>query len=100
MRYRDPNTGGCKDQKLARFDLLPWDSLWRVAELYGEGAKKYDERNWELGYPWSLAIAALHRHLAQFCMGDDDEDHLAAVVFYALALMRFEESYPEGDDRS
>lgn len=88
-----------KEHKLARFDLIPWDSMWRVAEQYGRGADKYDARYWESGYEWSLAIAALHRHLAKFCLRENDEDHLAAVVFYALALMRFEDSYPEGDDR-
>jgi hypothetical protein len=25
--------------------------------------------------------------------------HLAAVIFHALALMHFEDHYPEGDDR-
>jgi hypothetical protein len=98
-RYVDPETGGEKEQKLARFDLIPWDSMTRVAQRYGTGAEKYSDRNWERGYPWSLSIAALYRHMAAFCEREDNEDHLAAVVFHALALMRFEEEYPEADDR-
>ena len=88
-----------KGHKIARFDLIPWDCMWRVAERYGAGTELYADRGWEEGYEWGKAIAALHRHMAQFCMANEEEDHLAAVVFYALALMRFEESYLEGDDR-
>lgn len=99
---------GVKGQKLARFDLLPWDALAEVAEHYGRGAKsgggKYDDRNWERGYAWSLSFAALHRHLAAFWNGEDiDPDsgspHLAAVVFHALALLAFARRFPEHDDR-
>jgi len=98
-------TGGEKATKLARFDLIPADALWQVAELYGAGAAKYADRNWEKGYPWSLSIAALERHLALWKDGEaaDPEtkaSHLASVVFHALALMRFEAAYPELDDRS
>ena len=97
-------TGGAKGKSLARFDLLPWRELWEVAELYGVGASKYKDRNWEKGYAWSLSHAALHRHLAQFWNGEsvDQETkcrHLTAVIFHALALMRFEKDFPDLDDR-
>lgn len=91
----DPTTGGEKGSKLARFDLLPYDALWQVAEQYGRGAEKYASRNWEKGYDWGLAHAALQRHLAQFWNGEDvDEEtgglHLAAVAWHALALLTFQ----------
>ena len=97
-------TGGKKETRLARFDLLPWDQLWHVAELYGKGAEKYAVRNWEKSYDWSLSFAALHRHLVCFWEGEslDSETqchHLASVVFHALALMRFDQENPELDDR-
>lgn len=97
-------TGGEKGSKLARMDLLPWDQLYHVSELYGNGAIKYSERNWERGYKWSLSYAALHRHLAQFWAGESmDEEtkchHLSSVIFHALALMRFDQEHPELDDR-
>lgn len=103
-RVVNAQTGGEKGQKLARFDLLPWDSLWTVAELYGVGAKKYEERNWERGHDWSLSIAALGRHYALFAAGEDLDPetglpHMAAVAYHALALLRFMEQHRDLDDR-
>lgn len=34
-------TGGQKGSKPARFDLIPTEPLWMLAELYGKGAEKY-----------------------------------------------------------
>lgn len=101
------DTGGTKGQKLARFDLLPVEALWHVAELYGEGAKKYEANNWMRGYDWSLSFAALQRHALQFWAGEDVDDesakcHMAAVVFHSLALLQFwldQETYGRFDDR-
>src|SRR5690625_7397406 len=56
------DTGGQKGSKKARFDLIPVVPLWEVAEVYGKGAEKYEDRNWERGYDWSLSFAALRRH--------------------------------------
>jgi len=90
----DPKTGGQKGSKLARFDLIPPDALWELAEVYGRGAEKYDDRNWEKGYKWSLNVAALQRHLHQWLMGEDvDPDtecmHMAQVAWHAFALLTF-----------
>jgi hypothetical protein len=48
----DPVTGGVKGQKLARFDLIPVNPLWELAEHFGRGAQKYADRNFERGYDW------------------------------------------------
>ena len=98
------STGGQKGKKLARYDLIPVHPLWDVAELYGRGALKYEDRGWERGYAWSLSYAALMRHLQQFWDREslDKETgspHLAAVVFHALALLEFSATHPEFDDR-
>lgn len=105
VRMVDETTGGAKGQKLARFDLIPPGPLFRLAERYGEGAKKYGDRNWELGYSWSLNFAALCRHLFAFWRGEDiDEEtgahHLDAVMWHAFTLREFVETHPEMDDRS
>lgn len=97
-------TGGEKGSKLARFDLIPQGPLWQVAELYGKGAEKYAERNWERGYPWHLSFAAMQRHGSQFWSGENRDPEtgchpLAAVIFHAMGLMEFEETHPEFDDR-
>lgn len=100
------STGGQKGQKLARFDLIPPDALWVLAELYGQGAKKYADRNWELGYEYGLSLAALQRHLKLWEMGEKDDietgmPHLASVIFHAMALLHFElnpDKYGNFDD--
>lgn len=104
VRVTNAETGGAKGQKLARYDLLPADALRQVAELYGRGAIKYDAHNWRKGYDWSLSFAALQRHAWQFWGGEtyDDETgchHMASVAFHALALITFEMTHPELDDR-
>lgn len=98
------STGGEKGSKLERYDLIPVGPLAHVARVYGAGARKYADRNWELGYDWSLSYAAMQRHANQFWGGEwaDAETgcpHLASVIFHALALMEFHETHPEFDDR-
>jgi hypothetical protein len=104
VRVKNEKTGGEKGEKPQRYDLVPWDQMDKVAELYGRGAQKYAPRNWEKGYDWHLSFSSLMRHATQFWNGESyDEEthchHLASVIFHALALMRFEESHPDLDDR-
>lgn len=95
QRITDPVTGGQKGSKPERFDLLPWDALEEVARLYGRGADKYEDRNWEKGYGFHLSMAALMRHLVKFWQHRKDYDdetkchHLASVVFHALTMLTF-----------
>lgn len=103
-RVVNPETGGAKGKKLARFDLLPAGPLTQVAEHYGKGAAKYADRNWERGYDWSLSFAALQRHAWAFWQGEDFDPetgshHLAGVAFHALALLEFGRTHRELDDR-
>lgn len=109
------STGGAKGSKLARFDLIPEDVMWKLAELYGRGALKYEPRNWERGYDWSLSYAAARRHMALFWQGEDFDKHapecaedcvlhtgahhLVCAMFHLAALVKFGETHPEFDDR-
>lgn len=98
------STGGQKGRKLARFDLLPPEALWALAEHYGKGAEKYEDHNYRRGYPWSWSYAALQRHAQAFWSGEDvDEEtgshHLVAVAWHALTLYLFGLEHPENDDR-
>jgi hypothetical protein len=84
--------GGHKGVKDARFDLLPVDALWQVARVFGEGAKKYAERNWERGIPRSSQKGALDRHLALYWAGENNDPetglpHLAHVAWHALTML-------------
>ena len=91
IRVVDPTTGGEKGSKLARFSLIPRDFLWALAEHYGRGAQKYEDRNWERGYRWSLSVDALDRHLTAWLLGEDNDpetgsSHMVAVAWHAIAL--------------
>ena len=93
-RTTDPVTGGQKGTKLARFDLIPPEALWELTEVYGRGAQKYADRNWEKGYKWGLSVAALLRHLFTWLMGakrdEDGNHHLAQVAWHAFTLFTYE----------
>jgi hypothetical protein len=88
------NTGAKRDTQTdkPRFGLIPPLALKRVATLYARGAQKYDEHNWVKGIPASRCYESMMRHAFQFGAGDTDEDHLAAVVFNALAIMHYQEA--------
>jgi hypothetical protein len=103
-RIVDPTTGGAKGQKLARFDLIPPDPMWQLAEVYGLGAKKYEDDNWLKGYRWRLSIGALLRHVFMFLRGEytdaeSGKPHLAHAMFHCCALMEFHRLGRGTDDR-
>jgi Domain of unknown function (DUF5664) len=95
IRTTDDTTGAQKGSKLARFDLIPPEALWGIAEVFGRGARKYADRNWEKGYRWGLSVAALQRHLHSWLMGEsiDQETgahHLLQVAWHAIVLFTYE----------
>jgi hypothetical protein len=103
VRIVDAQTGGEKGSKLPRFDLIPPEATWALAEHYGKGCAKYSDRNWERGYKWGLSVAAMQRHLHQWMMGEsyDSETkshHLIAVIWHAIALFVFEQRGLGTDD--
>jgi len=92
------------DKGKERFDLLPVLPLMEVAQVYTMGAEKYEDRNWEKGMKWSRIFAAMLRHAFKYWAGEvrdkeNGQHHLASVVFNAFALMEYERTYPELDDR-
>lgn len=98
--------GGQKfDGGKVRFDLLPPGPLFEVAKVYTIGANKYAARNWEKGLSWGRVFAAMMRHAWNWWRGErhdpeDGQHHLASVVWCALALMEYETTHPELDDRN
>lgn len=55
-----------------------------VAKHYEEGAKKYDERNWEIGIPLHCYMDSAVRHYLKYRRGDDDEPHARAFLWNIL----------------
>lgn len=103
-RIINAKTGGEKGQKLARYDLVPGDALWALAEHFGRGAEKYADRNWEKGTAWSLNFAAAQRHMWEWWGGENIDDetgssHLIAAAWHMFALFHFMNTRPELDDR-
>lgn len=104
VRATDPDTGGQKGRKGARFDLIPPRALEQVAEVFGHGAEKYEDWNWRKGYPWSWSYASLQRHLSAFWGGEtmDPESgmpHVAHAAWHCLVLLTFMEEREDKDDR-
>lgn len=104
IRVTNEKTGGEKGRKPQAFDLVPWDAVAEIAEVYHYGKQKYEARNWERGYEWSASFAALMRHLTAFWQGEDNDpetglSHMAHAGFHVLALLRFQRKHPELNDR-
>jgi len=84
-------TGAVRDSgDKSRPDLISPYAQMRKGEWLRQGAKKYDERNWEKGMKFGRCIASIFRHLFQYMMGWTNEDHLAAIAVNAEFLMHYE----------
>ena len=70
------------------FSKKQYDSLetaiLEVAKHYEDGAKKYNERNWEIGIPLHCYIDSAVRHYLKFKRGDEDEPHSRAFLWNIL----------------
>ena len=95
VRVVDPQTGGEKGSKLAKFSLIPAKFLWDLAEHYGKGEQKYAARNWQKAYDWELAIDAHDRHYNLWLQGEDIDNetgshNLVAACWHLIALWWFQ----------
>jgi hypothetical protein len=79
-----------------RPDLISPFAEERQGHWLRMGADKYAERNWENGIPFSRCFASLKRHVMKYQQGMRDEDHLAAIMFNAMALIHYEEMIERG----
>lgn len=90
-----------------RYDLITPIGLKRLAHTYAVGAKKYNDRNWEKGQPFSVLLNHARDHINDFIaqqldLGDElgisKEDHLAHAVWNLMAIMHFQTTHPEMND--
>lgn len=95
---QDFATGAVRDtaDDKPRPDLISPFAEERLGEWLRKGAVKYAERNWEKGMPMSRCLASMCRHVMKFKQGRRDEDHLAAIMFNAMALIHYEELVNQG----
>ncbi|KKN15007.1 hypothetical protein LCGC14_0990350 [marine sediment metagenome] len=91
-------TGSVRDTQEGkpRFDLISFHGLKRLADLMTKGAEKYGERNWEKGQHVSRFYSSMFRHMMAWREGDLVEDHLAAIVYNAMAIMHMEKEVAQG----
>lgn len=80
-----------------RFDLVPPYPHLRLAKHYGNGAAKYDDRNWEKGLPLGRFIESLERHIQAFKDGERSEDHLSAALWNIYGYMHTERAISRGE---
>lgn len=104
IRSVDPDTGAEKGVKPERFDLVPPDALAELSRVFGFGATKYADRNWERGYSWGKSYAALMRHMTAWWGGEDvdpesGQSHVAHAMWHCSVLLTFIRTHPEKDDR-
>lgn len=100
-------TGTKYDEGKLRMDLIPAQVIEGLAKVYTDGAKKYEERNWEKGILYSKLYASTIRHLMAWWRHEDNDpefgrSHLwnamwgcGALAFYQL----FPAKYRQFDDR-
>lgn len=93
------------DHGKPRFDLIPGEALFAVADVFARGAKKYGDRNWENGMDWGRVFAAMQRHAWRWWSGemldrDDGQHHLASVIWCGMVLLAYELRGKGKDDRS
>jgi hypothetical protein len=87
-----------------RFDLIPMRPLFELAKVYTLGCVKYTDRNWEKGMGWCRVFAAILRHLFAWFLGQkndpkDGQLHLSSAAWGCFALMEYEHTHVELDDR-
>lgn len=87
-----------------RFDLIPVKPIMHLAKLYAKGADKYGVRNWEKGIEYGRLYSAAERHMKKYWGGEkydpiDGQHHLVASIWNLMAIMEFEDTHPEMDDR-
>ncbi len=90
VRVVDPDTGGAKGSKRARFDLLPFDALWAAARSRPSSQSTCRERNWEKGLPGQSLISSQFRHLLGYTSGVSDDTplyNLTANLWNAIVLL-------------
>lgn len=72
------------------FPEIPYlaQPMTRLAALMERGAAKYGRRNWQLACSdeeMERFKASAFRHFVQWLCGEEDEDHMAAVMFNLIA---------------
>ena len=90
---REFETGSIRDNDSDKPLVNHFDAYTRLrfGYLLRKGANHYGKNNWQKGQPTEVAIESLNRHLAYYELGDQSEDHLAAIIFNVQIIMKNEQ---------
>lgn len=73
-----------------RYELIPPELLEGIAWVLTHGAKKYGDRNWELGIKYSRIFGALMRHMWAWWGGEDlDKESGKSHLWHAGCELAF-----------
>lgn len=76
------------DQGKVRFDLIPPDAMYYLAEVFTRGAEKYGDRNWERGMTWGRLFSATMRHAWEWWRGrENDQETGVSHLYHAAASL-------------
>jgi hypothetical protein len=104
---QDLAKGGVKyDSGKERLELIPPELLFSIGKVLTYGAKKYKDRNWEVGMSWSRVFGALMRHMwawwgglgpttENFVFGVVDEETKFSHLWHAGCCIAFLIAYEE-----
>jgi hypothetical protein len=67
-----------------RYDLISPIAMQYLANRLEYGADEHGDRNWEKGLPLSRIVDSMKRHIDQWVMGCEDEDHMGAFLCNAM----------------
>jgi hypothetical protein len=79
-----------------RYDLVSPIPLRRLAQLYENGAVKYNARNWEKGMNLAVFYNSMMNHAQKVLEGWTDEDHEAAVLWNMFGYIHTKEMIKRG----
>lgn len=91
-------TGAVRDVTTdkGRFDLLPARAMRELAKHFQQGARKYEDRNWEKGIPLSVFLDSGLRHAFKVLEGLNDERHDRAWAWNAMCFLETAERIKAG----
>lgn len=96
-------TGAIRDgaKKKPMLQLISPYALFRLGEwlrfaCQDRQPEPYPSRNWEKGMPFSETVGSLERHVQKFKTGSAVEDHIAAIMFGAMAIAHYQHEIEAG----
>ena len=80
-----------------RYDLISPRATRRLARVFEDGVEGHGARNWEQGILMSRFIDSAQRHIGDYMLGKDDEDHLAMAEWNLHCAIHTEEECMDGN---